>query len=164
MMGPKVGGAEALLTAGGPETLDWVVFFSSTTAVLGVAGLGHYAAANAVLDAWACERRLAGVPVSSIGWGTWDQMRAASQADRQAFKQGGLLPMASAAALDAMARILASGAAHTLVASVDWRALRTLYRGPSSPPAVQGAGGGDECSRVGRAGAPSRRACAAGRG
>ena len=56
----KAAGAWILHTLTRELALDFFVLFSSTTALIGSSGLGHYAAANAVLDALAHHRRRGG--------------------------------------------------------------------------------------------------------
>ena len=99
----------------------------TTTALIGSGRLGHYAAANQFLDALAHLRRSEGRPAISVNWGTWDEMRGVSGAERRSFAQAGLLPMRTEDALDALGRLAGAPAAQVMVASVDWGALIGLY-------------------------------------
>jgi NAD(P)-dependent dehydrogenase (short-subunit alcohol dehydrogenase family) len=107
--------------------LDFVVLFSSSTAVLGAAGLAHYAAANQFLDATAQTAVGAGTRVISVNWGTWEAMRLASQASQRSFREAGLEPMQAVQAFDALERLLASGDRQAMVARIDWRVLKPLH-------------------------------------
>ena len=114
--------------------LDFFVLFSSTTALWGVAGLGHYAAANQALDLLAQWRRKHGLRALSVNWGTWQQMRVASEADKEQFVQAGLHPMPAAQALGALERLVSTDRASAVVASVDWNALRAVYEARRARP------------------------------
>jgi acyl transferase domain-containing protein/acyl carrier protein len=126
---PKVRGAAVLDQLSRALELDYFVLFSSTTALWGSARLGHYAAANTFLDALAQQRHALGLPALSVNWGTWDEMRVASAAERQRVAQFGLKPMPSQAALHILGNLMGGGqkSAQLAVAAVDWPILKAAY-------------------------------------
>jgi myxalamid-type polyketide synthase MxaE and MxaD len=126
MLAPKVDGTCVIEELTRALELDFVVLFSSTTALLGVAGLGHYAAANLFLDASA-RSRASGRHVLSVNWGTWEEMRLASESERRSFSQAGQQPMRSKDALARLERLLAAGASNKIVAAIDWAVLKPVY-------------------------------------
>jgi amino acid adenylation domain-containing protein len=72
VLAPKVQGAKALDVALADRPLDFVVYFSSISAITGLAGQFDYAAANAFLDAYAEARfHRTGQPTFSLGWNAW---------------------------------------------------------------------------------------------
>ncbi len=127
MLRPKVEGTRVLERLARSEGMDFLVLFSSTTALLGASGLAHYAAANLFLDATAARSRAQGLPVLSVAWGTWDSMRLASSQERELFRLAGLEPMDNTAALDALGRVMTSGAAQAVIARIDADQLRAVH-------------------------------------
>nr|WP_246258507.1 type I polyketide synthase [Amycolatopsis anabasis] len=92
------------------------VLFSSTAGVLGGAGHGAYAAANAFVEALAERRRAAGLPGTAVAWGPWEG-RTGGESDEQ-LRRRGLSAMAPERAIAALNP--ARGAATMIVADVDW--------------------------------------------
>ncbi|MFF4096895.1 SDR family NAD(P)-dependent oxidoreductase [Streptomyces sp. NPDC001834] len=70
---PKVTGAWNLHRATADHSLDWFVLYSSMSSLLGNAGQGTYAAANAWLDAFATWRTRNGLPTLAVDWGPWGE-------------------------------------------------------------------------------------------
>jgi acyl transferase domain-containing protein/NADPH:quinone reductase-like Zn-dependent oxidoreductase len=120
---PKVHGAWLLdrLTRGDP--LDLFVMFSSIAAVLGAAGQANYAAANAVLDLLAHDRRIRGLCGLSVNWGAWTDI--GMTADRQLTDRlaaQGFGAMTPAQGILALERLLEEGGStQVAVLPVDWR-------------------------------------------
>ncbi|MFD8286773.1 SDR family NAD(P)-dependent oxidoreductase [Streptomyces lavendulae] len=102
--------------------LDAFVLFSSLAGVLGAAGQGNYAAANAALDALARQRRRAGLPATAVAWGAWDGdgMAAADAVVRERMRRTGFRPMSPHRALRLLDGAIRHGATAVLAADIDW--------------------------------------------
>jgi myxalamid-type polyketide synthase MxaB len=81
VMSPKVAGSWNLHTLTQDIPLDFMIFFSSATSLLGASGQGNYAAGNAFMDALSHYRHAVGLPGLSINWGPWESGMAASLDD-----------------------------------------------------------------------------------
>jgi acyl transferase domain-containing protein/acyl carrier protein len=95
VMAGKVSGALAIDAVVRPGQLDFLVYASSVAGVLGNAGQGNYAAANAMLDALAHRQRARNIPAVSIDWGTWSEVGLAAVADNRGarLETHGLMPL-----------------------------------------------------------------------
>jgi acyl transferase domain-containing protein/aryl carrier-like protein len=122
---PKVDGAWNLDEATRHEPLDFMVFYSSAASLLGSAGQGNYAAANAYLDALAVRRSRKGMRTLSVNWGPWARIGLAARSgvvDRLAVD--GIEPIDPEVGLAALGFALAGGtgkAAQIGVLRADWR-------------------------------------------
>ncbi|GHD52887.1 hypothetical protein GCM10017083_28840 [Thalassobaculum fulvum] len=133
----KATGAELLDRATRGLELDHFVLVSSIASVLGAAGQGGYAAANAFLDALARRRRAEGLPALSVAWGRWAAAGMAGELDeaaRQRVEALGILAMDDAAALQALDLALTGGLVDPVVAAVDWRRHAARHPSGRTPP------------------------------
>ena len=134
MLRPKIAGTLALEAALSKRGAEFLALFSSTTAVLGAPGFAHYGAANAFLDA-SVHNPGHSLNVISVGWGTWDTMRLASDETQRTYGEHGLQPMNAEGALDALGGLIrASRSCHRLVANIDWDRLKALHETRRSRP------------------------------
>ena len=74
VMGPKVKGAIVLDEVLADQDLDFMILFSSTSAILGPPGQVDYVAANAFLNAMARTRTRNGKQTTAIQWGVWNRV------------------------------------------------------------------------------------------
>ncbi|MFC5754742.1 SDR family NAD(P)-dependent oxidoreductase [Actinomadura rugatobispora] len=136
---PKVDAALNLHELTEDLGLSAFVLFSSIAGVLGGAGQGNYAAANAFLDALAARRRAHGLPALSLAWGLWAQdagmAGSLDQADRSRLSRTGILPMSEAEGLAHLDLALAGNEPAPLPVKLDAAALRRL---PVLPPVFHG--------------------------
>ncbi len=138
VMLPKVDGAVHLHELTRTTDLAAFVLFSSMSGILGGAGQGNYAAANAFLDGLASHRRAAGLPAVSIAWGPWahtDGMASRlREADRRRLREAGLVSLTPPEGLAAFDALLAAGRAVVAPVRLDAGALRA----DTTPPLLSG--------------------------
>ena len=141
---PKIAGAWNLHAATRALPLDFFVLFSTGSAVLGSAGQGNYAAANAFLDALAHRRRAEGLPALSINWGAWaggGMAAMVSEHDRRRWSEMGVGLIEPSEGILALERLIADGATQAAVLPMDWA--RYLGQpGVSERPILRGMLGG----------------------
>ena len=117
------------------DDLDFFAGFSSIASVMGSAGQGNYAAANAFVDALAHYRRAVGKKATSINWGPWAEVGLATGAERgQRLARGGIYSIEPTRGLALWQRLLGQDATQVTAMSVDWATLfrthPTLSRSP----------------------------------
>ncbi len=118
VMAPKVQGSWNLHLLTRHLPLDFFVMFSSGAAILGSAGQGNYAAANAFMDGLAAYRQAQGLPATSVNWGAWAM--AGMAAKRNLEKSRGIKMLSPEVGLQALSLVLGSNDAQLAVLSVDW--------------------------------------------
>ena len=115
-------------------SLDFVVLFSSTTALIGATGFAHYAAASLFLDATAQMLNTPNRRVLSVNWGRWSTMRLASADTHRSYSARGLVPMPTSQALNALGALIGGNDAQQMVARIDWSVLKPLHEARRPQP------------------------------
>ncbi|WP_275408855.1 type I polyketide synthase [Micromonospora qiuiae] len=125
---PKVDAAWHLHELTRDRNLSSFVLFSAAAGVLGNAGQGNYAAANAFLDALAQHRHDLGLPASSLAWGLWAPASGItghlSEADLGRIARGGMHPLSPADAMTLLDIAHGTGKANLMPANLDVTPLR----------------------------------------
>ncbi|HKS43659.1 MAG TPA: SDR family NAD(P)-dependent oxidoreductase, partial [Amycolatopsis sp.] len=121
LLDAKAAGAQHLAEALGSRPLDAFVLFSSGAGVWGGSAQGAYAAANAFLDAFAEQRRAAGLPATAVAWGAWADGGMVSGDVGERLRRLGIRQMEPRLALAALAGALDHGETTLVVADIDWQ-------------------------------------------
>jgi acyl transferase domain-containing protein/acyl carrier protein len=138
-LAPKVVGTCALAAALADQAPDFLVLFSSLSALIGAGGRAAYAAANAFLDAFPASGLPApACPIVVIDWDGWEvpadarTPRVASGTPRSESSRMPLLQIPQG--LDVLQRILASGFSQVAVSLSELAARAHPTAGPTAPP------------------------------
>ncbi|MBN8897564.1 MAG: SDR family NAD(P)-dependent oxidoreductase, partial [Rhodospirillales bacterium] len=118
----KVDGARVLDRLTRTRPLAHFVLFGSLVGLMPSARQAGYAAANAVLDQIAQQRRQRGLPALSLDWGPWQAGigRAMGVRAAETWRAFGVTPLLPAAVLRALSTLLAAPEAQLAVADLDW--------------------------------------------
>ncbi|MGW3233864.1 type I polyketide synthase, partial [Kitasatospora sp. NPDC001095] len=137
VLAAKVDGAAHLDELFGDTELDAFVLFSSIAGVWGSGGQSAYAAANAYLDALAERRRSRGLAATAVSWGPWAEGGMAAQGDNEThLRRRGLLPMAPAPAVAALAQAVDGNDATVTVTDVDWSRFAPAFTAARPRPLI----------------------------
>jgi acyl transferase domain-containing protein/NADPH:quinone reductase-like Zn-dependent oxidoreductase/acyl carrier protein len=154
---PKAAGALHLAEAGADCPLDFLVFYSSVSALIGNRGQTSYVVANALLDALAQDLRARGLPALSINWGALAEAGVVARDGRlgAVLSSAGITGLGNRQALDVLAEALRSGRAQLGAFLVDWEQWRDAHPRLAEDPRFRelclqsaGSGGGDAASRM----------------
>ncbi len=138
VLAPKADAAWHLHELTRDMDLSMFMLFSSAAGVLGGAGQGNYAAANALLDALAVHRRALGLPAVSLAWGLWEQAGGMggglSEIDSSRMARAGVRALSSEHALGLFDVAVGADEALMLPLALDQRALRAQASGGMLTP------------------------------
>jgi acyl transferase domain-containing protein/NADPH:quinone reductase-like Zn-dependent oxidoreductase/acyl carrier protein len=133
VLAPKVLGGWNLYEQTRGDKLDFFVSFSSIASLLGSAGQGNYAAANAFVDGLANQLQREGKPGLSINWGPWSEAGMAaelSRRDRARWAAAGIGMIDTQPGMEIFGNLLSAGGQVGAV-PVDWsRLLSNLSYAP----------------------------------
>jgi acyl transferase domain-containing protein/NADPH:quinone reductase-like Zn-dependent oxidoreductase/acyl carrier protein len=146
VMRPKADAAWNLHELTADIDLDAFVLFSSAAATFGGAGQGNYAAANALLDGLAAQRRSTGLPAMSLAWGLWADASSMTghldAGDKGRIGRGGIAAMSTDDGLALLDAALAGDESLLVPAFLDVAGMRAMAaRGEQVPALWRGLAG-----------------------
>ncbi|KAL8826215.1 MAG: hypothetical protein Q9191_003942 [Dirinaria sp. TL-2023a] len=134
---PKIDGLWNLHQLTVDMDLDLFMTFSSISGIMGLPGLGNYAAANSFIDVLAYLRRAQGLPATSVAYGTWggDGMAATLVSTTRAhLSQLGLGFLTPEVGLKLFEQAVQQGRALTVAAVLDLQRLKAYYEEQGAVP------------------------------
>ncbi len=154
---PKVNGALNLADAIAGLPIDFFVFYSSISSVIGNRGQTNYVAANRALDGLAPILRARGIPALSLNWGALAEAGVVARDARlgTVLSSSGITGLTNQQALDALDHAIRSGESQLGVFLVDWEkwqdanpklATHSLFR--EQLQRAQEGGGNDTSARI----------------
>jgi acyl carrier protein len=127
---PKVHGSWLLHEFSRRSPLDFFVLYGSAASVLGSAGQSNHAGANGFLDGLSRLRQDQGLPSTTIAWGAWSEIGAASHlTDIGRGARLGLNTFSPEKGIELLEQAISSGRPEVTALSVDWQ----VYLSPGQP-------------------------------
>ena len=140
VMHPKTHGMIHLHNATKDLPLDWLIIYSSIASLWGSPGQSNYAAANAMLDAFACARRQSGMPALGINWGPWAEIGMAAKmenAGRHWWEVVGIGMIPPSQGIAILELLLQEDASQTAILPIDWQRLIAQLPQGVAPPLIR---------------------------
>ncbi|MFI6792197.1 SDR family NAD(P)-dependent oxidoreductase [Nonomuraea sp. NPDC050383] len=142
VLAPKADAAWHLHELTLDRPLSVFALFSSLAGVLGNAGQGNYAAANAFLDALAGHRHALGLPAVSVAWGLWDtdsgMTGGLTGADHARLARAGIAPLSVEQGLELFDGALTGAEPQVVAARWDTAGLRARAEAGDLPALLRG--------------------------
>jgi acyl transferase domain-containing protein/NADPH:quinone reductase-like Zn-dependent oxidoreductase/acyl carrier protein len=139
-MHPKTLGMINLHNATKDLPLDWLIIYSSIASLWGSPGQANYAAANAMLDAFASARRLVGLPALGINWGPWAEIGMAAKmegAGRHWWEVVGIGMIPPSQGIAILELLLQEDASQTAILPIDWQRIIAQLPKGIAPPLIR---------------------------
>jgi acyl transferase domain-containing protein/NADPH:quinone reductase-like Zn-dependent oxidoreductase/acyl carrier protein len=153
VVAPKADGARHLDQLTRELDVAWFVLFSSIAGVVGSPGQANYAAANALLDDLARDRRSAGLPAVSIDWGLWATEEgmggSLDSADTARIRRSGMATLTTDVGLALFDAAVAQPDPVVVAARFDLAALRASADVLAVPPVLRDLVGGRPAAESG---------------
>ncbi len=149
VMAPKVTGARVLHNAFHGSDLEFFVMFGSAGSVITSPGQGNYAAANAVLDAFAHYRQAQGLPAITIGWGPWSVGMVEELKLEKIYLQRGIELITPAAGTRVLDRLINQKLPNVIAIGADWEQARRAAVGGRIPAIFSELGSAEASSDAG---------------
>jgi acyl transferase domain-containing protein/acyl carrier protein len=140
VMHPKTHGMIHLHNATKDLPLDWLIIYSSIASLWGSPGQSNYAAANAMLDAFASARRQSGMPALGINWGPWAEIGMAAKmenAGRHWWEVVGIGMIPPSQGIAILELLLQEDASQTAILPIDWQRLIAQVPQGVAPPLIR---------------------------
>jgi acyl carrier protein len=149
VMAPKITGARVLHNAFQGDDLEFFVMFGSAGSVIASPGQGNYAAANAVMDAFAHYRQAQGLPALTIGWGPWSVGMVEELKLEKIYAHRGIELITPAAGTRILDRLINQKIPNVIAISADWAQARRAGIGGQVPPMFSELGTAETSSEAG---------------
>ena len=119
---PKVHGGWLLHEFSRHSPLDFFVVYGSAASLLGSAGQSNHAAANGFLDGLSRLRQRQGLPSTTIAWGAWSEIGAASHVtDVGRAARLGLSTFSPGKGIELLEQAISSGRPEVAALHIDWK-------------------------------------------